>query len=85
MVLTLAPPVCRRKACTKTADARALCKQHYDELRGSQEKAKIRATTKEQGEIPPNGLGILRCAVCNGKLSEHSPGQSCRGETRGLV
>lgn len=85
MTMTLAPPICRRKSCTKVVSARALCKHHYDELKTQQEKAKIRAKTKELGEVPSCGLGILRCAVCGLQLSKHTPGQSCRGTLEDLI
>ena len=83
MSLILAPAICARAKCTRQVNARGLCKSHYDEVWRTERKARARAMKRLEldGEIPPEGLGILRCLACGGKLSQHSPGQSCRGTT----
>ena len=78
MTLTVAPPICKRRTCGRVVKARGLCDPHYNEGRRAEEKARLRAQRKGEGEVPANGLGILRCAVCGLQLSTHSPGQSCR-------
>lgn len=78
----MADATCRRKSCSGTVAARGLCKSHYDEERKAESRARVRRARREVGEVPVNGLGILRCEMCGAQLSEHSPGQSCRGDLR---
>ena len=68
---------CRRARCPRPSENRGLCTSHYRELLRQEAKARSRARVKAEGEVPANGLGVLRCAVCNVVLASVPVSHSC--------
>lgn len=77
------PAVCINGNCQLRPVRRGACDAHYKRWVREEERRKLRQRNKEL-ECPPNGMGVLVCAVCGRKMAEHGVTEWCAMRTRAV-
>lgn len=75
------PEVCINGNCTKAPVRRGACEAHYSRWKREAERRRLRKRNKEL-DCPPNGMGVIMCAVCGRRMSEHRISEWCAAAER---